>query len=62
MRELYKEEVAAMWIYSADYASQREGAIEYYVGLSAHTKHLVAEFLTTLESAKPYPKRTRTNA
>ena len=53
MRELYRDERAAMWLYHTEYAAQREGAIEFYKRLSEGQKRIVDEMVTEILKAKP---------
>lgn len=52
VRALTKREVAAMWLWSKEYAAQRAGAIEFYQALDAQRRKVVDEFLNRLAEAE----------
>jgi len=49
---LTREEIVAMWLWGAEYAAQRGGAIEWWEGLSPSRKRSVREFLAQLDEAQ----------
>jgi len=48
-RDLTREEIAAMYVFSHDYALQIGGAIEFWCLLAPSRKHVVQEFLRLLD-------------
>ncbi len=52
MRSPNRNEVVAMWLWSAEYASQRLGVIEWYRELSASRKRSVTDFMLDYEMAR----------
>lgn len=50
--ELTKCEVAAMWLYGADYAKTGMGAIEWWKQLDASRRRVVQDFVARIEKAR----------
>jgi hypothetical protein len=55
MRDLSREEVAAMYVFHDEYAAQACGAIEFWRTLAPGHKRVVREMLSQLDVAKRNP-------
>jgi len=51
MVTLTKQEVAAMWLYHAEYAELKLGAVEYYRGLTPSDKKTVQRMIDEIAEA-----------
>jgi hypothetical protein len=51
MRDPTPEEVAAMWLYGAEYARQNLGIIDWYARLDASRRETVQRFVTAMRAA-----------
>ena len=49
IRDKTPEEVAALWLFSSEYAAQRMGIIEYYKGLSQSRQGLCIDFVKEMK-------------
>ena len=53
MRDLTQQEVAAMWLWGAEYARTGLSAIDFYRQLDASRKRVVAEMVDEIVNAAP---------
>ncbi len=54
MRNLTRNEVVAMWLWSKEYAAQGGGAIEWYRDMPASRVRIVADFIVQYETAREH--------
>lgn len=52
----HKSAVAAMWLFSIDYAAQSGGSMDFWESLSEHQKNLCRRMVSDIEKAQQEQK------